>query len=110
VSVGFPALEFVRHHIDEILPGVPVVFVSVEARRIQGSVFPPNITGVVHDDDWGGALAEILRMQPDLGEVVVVGGSAASDHESSNEKKILFQPYTSKVNFRYFTDFPYSIC
>jgi signal transduction histidine kinase len=106
VSVDFAALEFIRRHVGEILPETPVVFVSVESRRVKGMVLPPNITGVVHEDDWRGALREILRIQPDTKEVVIVGGSAPIDHEYLEEQKRLFQPYQARVKFRYLTDLP----
>ncbi|HZS57380.1 MAG TPA: ATP-binding protein [Bryobacteraceae bacterium] len=107
VPVGFAALEFVQRHIGEILsPATPVVFVAVEARRIQGMRFAPNITGVVHSDDWRGALREILRFQPDTQEVVLVGGAAPIDREYLEEQRRQFQPYQARVKFRYLTDLP----
>jgi signal transduction histidine kinase len=106
VPVAFPALMFIRRYIDQILPGTPVVFVAVESRRLKGIGVPPNTTGVAHVDDWEGALREILRMQPQIRQVVVVAGSAVTDHEYLEKQKELLRPFENRVKFRYVTDLP----
>ena len=68
VSVGFPALDFMRRHRSELLPGTPLVFVAVESRRLRGFVLPPDTTGVVHADNWGAALGEICAYSPRSGK------------------------------------------
>ncbi len=104
--VAFPALKFFTQHRAEFLPNTPAVFVSVEARRIKELALPPQVTGVVHQDEWRGALAEILRIQPDTKEVVVVGGSTAFDREYLEHQKELFRPYESRVRLRYINELP----
>jgi hypothetical protein len=106
VPVAFPALVFTRRYINQILPDTPVVFVAVESRRLQGIDLPPNTTGVEHVDDWTGALREILHMQPEIRQVVVVAGSATTDHEYLKKQRELFRPFESRVKFRYVTDLP----
>ncbi len=106
VPVAFPALQFVRRYIAQALPNTPVVFVAVEARRIRGATLGPNVTGVVHIDDWAGALRSILQMQPRTREVVVVSGSAPTDHDYLEFEKTLFKPFESRVKFRYVADVP----
>jgi hypothetical protein len=51
-------------------------------------------------------MREILRMLPDTREVIVVAGSAPSDHESLKQMKTLLHPYEAAVRFRYLTDLP----
>lgn len=106
VPIAFPALEFFLQYLEDAFPKTPVVFVAVETHRIQGLDLPKNITGVVHIDDWGSALREILRMQSDTQEVVVVAGSAATDQTYLEMQKKLFEPYKSRVRFRYVTNLP----
>lgn len=45
-------------------------------------------------------------MQPDTQEVVVVAGSAATDQTYLEMQKRLFEPYKSRVRFRYITNLP----
>jgi signal transduction histidine kinase len=106
VAIEFQALEFAQRYIGEALPDIPIVFVSVESSLVRGAVYAPNITGVVHKDDWEGALREILRIHPDTKEVVVFAGSGSIDHEDLERKKKLFRPFEGKVKFRYVTDLP----
>lgn len=106
VPIAFPALEFFLRYLEGAFPKTPVLFVAVEVHRIRGISLPANITGVTHIDDWGGALREILRMQPDTQEVVVVAGSAATDQTYLEMQKRLFEPYKSRVRFRYITNLP----
>ncbi|MBV8866757.1 MAG: hypothetical protein JO210_15290, partial [Acidobacteriaceae bacterium] len=106
MPVGFTALQFARRYIADIWRSTPIIFVSVESRKIKGFVLPPHTTGVLHTDDWQHALGEILRIHPDAREVLVVGGSAPIDHEYLEVQKRSFQPFVSKVKFRYLTDLP----
>ncbi|HKD08977.1 MAG TPA: ATP-binding protein [Bryobacteraceae bacterium] len=106
VPIEFQALDFTRSYLSDVFPGVPIVFVSVESSQIQGLSFAPNITGVVHKDDWLSAIREILRIHPDTQQVVVFGGSSPMDHENLEEKRKIFQPFENKVRFRYLTDLP----
>lgn len=94
VPIAFPALEFFLRYLEGAFPKTPVLFVAVEAHRIRGISLTANITGVTHIDDWGGALREILRMQPDTQEVVLVAGSAATDQTSLEMQKRLL----SRIN------------
>lgn len=104
VPIGFPALQFTTTHLAGSFPNTAVLFVAVAARRIQDFRLPSNTTGVVHIDDWKGALASILDIHPDCEQIVVVSGSAPSDHEQLEIQKSLFQPFENRVRFRYLVD------
>ena len=106
VTVGFPALDFARRHAEQFLAGIPVVFVAVEKRRIEGSLLPRNFTGVVHEDTWPWALGEILRLAPKTREVVVVAGSAPFDREYLEDLKKRLRPFEGHVKFRYLSELP----
>jgi hypothetical protein len=45
-------------------------------------------------------------MQPEIRPVVVVAGSATTDHEYLEKQRELFGPFESRVEFRYLTDLP----
>jgi len=106
VPIEFQALDFTRNYLSDVFPDVPIVFLSIESSQIQGVSLAPNITGVVHKDDWLGAMREILRIHPDTKQVIVFGGSSPMDHENLEEKRKLFQHFENKVKFRYLTDLP----
>src|SRR3954453_12271914 len=74
IAVMEPALNFLLRHGDEIFPGVPIVFASIDPSTIEGKKLPPNVTGVLVKRTYSPTLEVALRLQPDTRQVFVVGG------------------------------------
>ena len=74
VVVGsYPALQFVLDYREHMFPGVPIVFVSVDPRRIAGKNWP-GVTGVTSTADIRGSLNLALRFHPDTQNVALLSG------------------------------------
>src|SRR5262245_29710832 len=74
-----PALRFLLAHREELFPGVPIVFTSVDRAAAADLALPPGVTGVWSHVDWRGTLDAALLLQPDTRRVVIVGGTADAD-------------------------------
>ena len=79
VVEAYPALRFVLDYRQQMFAGVPIVFVGVDSRRIQGKIWP-GVTGVTSTTDVPGSLNLALRFHPDTQNVVVLSG--VSDFEN----------------------------
>jgi C4-dicarboxylate-specific signal transduction histidine kinase len=83
VPIGGRALEFVSDHLSGVLAGAPVVFALAAVPQTNPSGLPPNVTGrIAIASRFEPTLSMALALQPDAGQVVVVGGASAADSQS----------------------------
>jgi two-component system cell cycle sensor histidine kinase/response regulator CckA len=82
------ALEFLREYRDELFPGVPVVFVSIndfDGRMLDGR---RDITGTSENTDYEGTIRCALKLRPATKHIVVVTDATTTGkaHRSAVEK------------------------
>src|SRR4030095_3404907 len=91
---------------EELFPGTPTVFGTLEKSRIEGVKLGPNITGILIDGAFGATLDAALRMQPDTRNVVVVSGSSEIDAKNLTKAQTQFHSFEGRVEFTYLTGLP----
>ena len=96
-------LNFLTKYGEELFPGTPVVFGTLEKSRIEGLKLGPNITGVLVDAAFGATLEAALRMQPDTRNVVVVSGCSQIDAKNLTKAQTQFHSFAGRVEFTYLT-------
>jgi PAS domain S-box-containing protein len=74
IPISYPALQFVLKYRDSLFPGVPIVFTSVEARRLAGQQILPGMTGVTININLRATIELALRLHPDANTVAVIAG------------------------------------
>lgn len=72
VVSSIEALRFVMQYRDKILPGVPIVFYSLSAKRLEGQQIPAGVTGVTTDVGIGATIDLALRLHPDAEAVAII--------------------------------------
>lgn len=79
LATGFPALQFLTRHGQQLWPGKPIVFTAVD--RTRAEPLPPgaNITGVTMSIMQHSAAELPLKLQPDLEKLIVLSGSNEFD-------------------------------
>ncbi len=75
---GFQTLDLVVTHRNELFAGVPIVYFSVESRKIGGQTWP-GITGVNETQDVKSVLDLALRLEPDTENVAIFTGKSAEE-------------------------------
>jgi PAS domain S-box-containing protein len=75
---GFQTLNLVVTHRSELFPGMPIVYFSVESRKIAGQTWP-GITGVTETQDVKSVLDLALRLVPDTENVAIFTGKSAEE-------------------------------
>ncbi len=81
VTVTRPALEFYKRHGEQLWPGARLVFHGLPDPASETVTVPPNATGLVNRDDFGGTIDLALRLQPNARRILVIGGVSPLDLE-----------------------------
>ena len=72
---GYPALDLVLRHRNELFPGVPIVYFSLETRKIAGRTWP-GVTGVTETQDVKAVIDLALRLHPDTDNIAIITGKS----------------------------------
>jgi len=72
---GYPTLDLVLRHRNELFRGVPIVYFSMETRNIAGRTWP-GITGVTETQDVKAVINLALRLDPDTSTVAIITGKS----------------------------------
>src|SRR4029079_7485076 len=76
VPVGGRALSFAIERLNDVFPGVPIVFALCALPQTDPSTLPANVTGrIAQASRFVPTLAMARRLQPDAEGIVVVGGA-----------------------------------
>jgi PAS domain S-box-containing protein len=79
IVVNPAAIFFAADYRDKIFPGVPIVFVSINARELEGKQLPLRMTGVVTPLGFRETIDLALRLEPDTQTIAVVAGVTSWD-------------------------------
>jgi PAS domain S-box-containing protein len=72
-NVG-PSLRFALKYREKIFPGVPIVFVSVSKRELEGQKIGPGVTGVTNPLGFRETIDLALRLHPDTKTIATIAG------------------------------------
>jgi PAS domain S-box-containing protein len=75
---GYQTLDLVVRHRSELFPGVPIVYFSVETRKIAGRTWP-GITGVTETQDVKAVIDLALRLDPDTDTIAIFTGKSVEE-------------------------------
>jgi PAS domain S-box-containing protein len=101
IPVASSALRFVLAHREGILAGAPLVFCGVDTRDLAEVRLPVDATGVRGHLDFERTIGLILQLQPDVPEIVCVGGSSSFDRRWVDETRKIFERRYPKVRVRW---------
>jgi signal transduction histidine kinase len=101
IVVSPPAFEFISEHGDQLFPGVPIVFTSINSTRVANVKLKPNVTGVGIRREFGDTIDLALRLQPQTREIVIPVGSSALEKTWTEEARAVLKPYESRVALTY---------
>src|SRR5262245_39866042 len=101
MAVLAPSLEFALEYRDQIFPGVPIVFMSVDQQEAQKHTLPADVIGVPVKLDPAATLEVALRLHPKTRRVFVITGSAAFDVYWEGVARRTFRPYEGRLRVGY---------
>jgi PAS domain S-box-containing protein len=74
-----PSLRFAVKYRERIFPGVPIVFVSVNKRELEGQEIGPGVTGVTNPLGFKETIDLALHLHPDTKAIAVIAGATNWD-------------------------------
>ena len=102
---GYPSLDLVLGHRNELFPGVPIVYFSLESRKIAGRTWP-GITGVTETQDVRAGIDLALRLHPDTGTIAIITGKSDIETYWLGELHSALLHYRNKVKEIDLVDLP----
>ena len=81
VTVTRPAFDFFKRHGEQLWPGARLVFHGLPDPTTEPVPVPPNATGLVNRDDFGGTIDLARRLQPNARRILIISGVSPLDRE-----------------------------
>ncbi len=104
IPISGTALEFVLKYRDQVFPGTPIVFMTLDESRVAGMTLGSNITGVWGKLELSPTLDITLALHPGTQRVVVVSSSSPLGKSMTALAQKEFASYQDKVQFTYLTN------
>lgn len=106
VAVMQPSLEFLLRDGRSLFPGVPIVFCGVDSSYLEMHTMPPGVTGIAIERDYAPTLSIALRLQPDMRDVFVIGGTSNFDRGIEAIARRQLSAFDRRVAVHYVTALP----
>jgi signal transduction histidine kinase len=98
IAMHDPAVRFVDEYGDALFPDTPLVFLTNTPVRTPR----PNSTGVIQQRNFAATVSFIRQLQPDVRQVFIITGAAATDREYEDTVRRQLQPLAgSGLTFNY---------
>ena len=104
VAVMQPSLEFLLGDDHRLFPDVPIVFCGLDASYLKDHSLPPHVTGVAIERDYAPTVDIALRLQPEMRDLFVVGGTAEFDRLIQAIARRNLSPFERRLRITYLTD------
>jgi PAS domain S-box-containing protein len=83
----------------ELFPRAPLVVVGLTEEELSARLLPGRVTGVAQRSDPVGTIELILRLQPEIRRVVLIGGTAEVDRQVMSRAQEAARAYAPQVGF-----------
>ena len=97
VLVFVGTLGVAAKSLTQVFPGTPIVVAGFTEEEIRPQQLGPFVTGFVQRADAHAALELILRLQPGVRRIVVIGGTSAGDRQKLQPVRLAAPAFTHKV-------------
>jgi PAS domain S-box-containing protein len=83
----------------ELFPRAPVVVVGLTEEELPARLRPGRVTGLAQRSDPVGTLELILRLQPDIRRIMLIGGTAEVDRQVMSRAQAAARGYAGRAEF-----------
>jgi signal transduction histidine kinase len=99
VAIAGPAAVFARKYRQQLFPGTPLLFASVDERYLRDAPLGDNETAVAVVNDFPGVIDDILQLLPQTKQVAVVVGSGPVGQFWRRELEYEFMRFHDRLTF-----------
>jgi signal transduction histidine kinase len=107
IVVGAPAAGFIQRHRNDLFATAPMVFTTVEQRRVQASALTENDTLVAVIHDFRFLFESFLRIAPDTKTVAIINGDSPNERFWQREMRRELQPLEDRIGIRWYDKLSY---
>jgi hypothetical protein len=100
-------VEFLQRHRDRLFPGVPLLVMAVDKRRLSSVELGGNATVVEATLDLAAVVENILQIFPSTANIEVIIGNSSFEKFWRNELRRDFQRFTDRVHFNWLNELPF---
>jgi PAS domain S-box-containing protein len=100
------SLDFALTHREQIFPGVPIVFCTVDEQEVKARKLPADVIGIPVKMDLAASLDLAIKFHPDTQRVFVIAGKGKMDAFWEAEARRVFRPYETSLQFNYLVGLP----
>ena len=104
VAIGAPAANFVQRHRQRLFPKTPMIFTSVDARRVQYDKLTENDAVVAVANDFRAIFEDILRVLPLTKTIAIVNGASPNERFWSGELRRELAPLAGRVELKWYDE------
>jgi len=107
IAVGAPASNFIQRHRQQMFPSAPVLFTTLEARRVDNSKLANTDTVVAVTHRFLVLFESFLRIAPDTKAIAIVNGNSPNERFWKEEMRRELEPLAGRVEIRWYDTLPY---
>ena len=102
VAIGAPAANFVQRYRPRLFPGTPMLFMAVEARRVEYDKLTEADVVVAVAHDFPASFENILRVLPETKTIGIVNGASPNETFWQGELERESAPLASRVKLKFY--------
>jgi signal transduction histidine kinase len=107
IVVGAPAAAFIQRHRNNLFATTPMVFTTVEQRRVQAAALTGNETLVAVIHDFRLLFESFLRIAPETKTIAIINGDSPNERFWQGEMRRELQPLEGRIEIRWYDKLPY---
>jgi signal transduction histidine kinase len=107
IAVGAPAAAFIQRYRRQLFPSAPVLYTSVEARRVDQSKLTSNDTVVAVTQRFLFLFESFLRIAPDTKIIAIVNGDSPNERFWREEVQKELKPLEGRIEIRWYDKLSY---
>lgn len=107
IVVGAPAASFIQRHRKDLFATTPMVFTTVEQRRVRTSELTEHDTVVAVIHDFRFLFDSFLRIAPDTKTVAIINGDSPNERFWQGEMRRELQPLEERIDIRWYDRLSY---
>lgn len=107
IAVGAPAASFIQRYRQQMFPSAPVLFTTLEARRIDYSKLAATDTVVAVTHRFLVLFESFLRIAPDTKVIAIVNGRSPNESFWKAEIQRELKPLEGRIEIRWYDELSY---
>lgn len=107
IVVGAPAANFIQRHRKDLFATAPMLFTTVEQRRVRISELTEYDTVVAVIHDFRFLFESYLQIAPDTKTIAIINGDSPNERFWQGEMRRELKPLEDRVEFRWYDKLSY---